>query len=154
METHAAHRKGKAVDSVVSEQLVLFENVKEISHTIVRVSDRPGIGHNVDFSDEIFDADGKVIGTSTGLAVVYGGPDGSMRQQVAATDVLPGGTVLWTGTYPMEPIDTDHSIPAVGTSGVFLGMVGTRKFQYVDRPNDTTTILRSSLYLHRPEQAG
>jgi hypothetical protein len=142
------------VDSVVSEELVLFENVKEISHTTVHMEKRPGIGHSVDFTDEILDADGNVIGTSKGLAVVYGNPaDGSMRQLVNATDELPTGTVRWSGTYPMEPIDMDHSIPAVGTSGAFLGLVGTRKFQYVERPNDTTTILRSSLSLHPAEPA-
>jgi hypothetical protein len=135
------------MDTVVSEQLVLFENVREVSTTHVRLSDKPGLGHTVDFTDEIFDADGHVIGTSAGLCVVYGAPDGSMRQQVVATDTLPGGTVHWAGTYPMEPIDLNHEIPAVGTSGDYLGKAGTRTFQYVERPNETTTILRSSLRL-------
>ncbi|MFI5916526.1 hypothetical protein [Dactylosporangium sp. NPDC051541] len=140
------------MDSVVTEELVLFSDVKEISHTDVRMETRPGVGHSVDFSDEIFDAEGNVIGTSKGLAVVFGNPeDGSLWQQVSATDTLPEGTVLWTGTYPMEPIDKDHSIPAVGASGSYLGLVGFRRFQYVERPNDKTTILRSSLVLRRPE---
>ena len=140
------------MDSVVTEELVLFSDAKEISHTTVRMEARPGVGHSVDFTDEIFDAEGNVIGTSKGLAVVFGNPeDGSLWQLVSATDTLPGGTVLWTGTYPMEPIDMDHPVPAVGTGGAYAGMVGVRRFQYVDRPDAKTTITRSSLVLRRAE---
>lgn len=126
----------------------VLDNLREISHTAVCFQTKEGIGTHCDFNDDIFDSQGSQIGTAQGIAVVFADPDsGELKQLVSATDYLPDGTIAWTGTYPMYPVNTDHSVLAVGTSGRFLGMTGKRYFQLVERPDEGTSILRSRIVL-------
>jgi hypothetical protein len=134
-----------------SKKLELL-NLREVCHTDVHREDRPGVGHSVRFVDELYDTDGNLVATSKGTAVVYSNPaDGSLMQQVSATDQLPDGDILWTGNYPMDdPEGThflDHRVQAVGISGAYLGLLGSRTFQYLERPDEYTTIIAASITL-------
>jgi Allene oxide cyclase barrel like domain len=127
---------------------LVLENLREISHTTVCYQTKEGIGTHCSFYDEIFDAEGNQIGTAQGIAVVFADADsGELKQVVSATDHLADGTICWTGTYPMYPVTTDHEVLAVGTSGQYRGMIGKRYFQFQERPNEETSILRSRIVL-------
>lgn len=137
------------MDAVAADELIVFENLKEICHVKVYYEEREQIGAHVEFDDELFDADGNKVGTSTGLSVIFAAPDGSMMQLFSGTDEFPDGTVVWTGACPSEPSDiaSEHSVVAVGSSGRYLGKVGTRKFQFLEKPSEDLTIIRTSIYL-------
>lgn len=125
-----------------------LENLREVIHTEVNYEERPGVGHSVAFTDEIYDADDNLIGTCSGLSVVFSDPsDGHLRQLVSATDTFPDGTVHWSGAYDMHPGDAEHAVPAFGTGGRYLGMAGRRAWRMTDRPDEKTTICVTSLRL-------
>lgn len=129
---------------------MLLEKLREVIHTAVHYEERPGVGHSVNFHDEIYDADGQLVGTSEGVAVVFSHPDdGHLMQLVNATDSYPNGTVHWSGKYDMEPVEDQHSVLAIGTSGRYLGMVGRRSWRMLERPDELTTISESGLFLER-----
>jgi len=128
--------------------VVRLENLREIIHTAVRYEERPGVGHSVTFHDELYDADGTLVGTTEGLAVVFShAEDGRLMQLVSAVDTFPDGTVHWTGKYDMEPVEDEHSVVAIGTGGAYVGMIGTRSWRMLERPDELTTISESSLVL-------
>lgn len=103
-------------------------------------------GSSVTFHSELYDATGKHVGVSDGIAVVYADPDdGSMRQVCSATDTFADGTVFWSGTYPMFPARDSRAVPAVGMSGRYTGHRGMRHFQLLERPDATKSLIRSRL---------
>jgi Allene oxide cyclase barrel like domain len=136
---------------------IVIENIKEICHTTVRhggnapidesISINVNFGASVNFTDELYDEDGNQIGTSEGLSVVFADADGTMMQVVSAADRFPDGTVVWTGTYPMFPINEPRSVAAYGISGRYDGKKGTRGFQLLERPDAGTSIIKANLVL-------
>jgi Allene oxide cyclase barrel like domain len=127
---------------------MLLENLKETIHTEVHYETRPGVGHSVEFTDELFDSDGNLIGTTKGISVVFSDPsDQRMMQLVSAVDTFPDGRVAWTGKYDMLPAEDEHRVPAYGISGRYVGMSGTRAWRMVERPDEETTVCVSSLHL-------
>ncbi|WP_086666194.1 allene oxide cyclase barrel-like domain-containing protein [Lentzea kentuckyensis] len=125
-----------------------LDNLREVIHTAVKYEERPGVGHSVHFRDELYDEDGQLVGTTEGLAVVFSHQsEGHLMQLVSAVDTFPDGTVHWTGQYDQEPVEEEHSVVAIGSSGRYVGMVGRRSWRMVERPDELTTIAASSLVL-------
>jgi hypothetical protein len=130
-----------------------LEKLREVSHLKLRVEDRPGIGHSVVFTDEIFDADGNLVSTAEGISVVYSDfEDGSLRQLITGVEKLKDGTISWTG--PMiheDPVGRTefmtHSLPAIGISGRYAGKTGTRTIKVIERQDAQTTIAEASIYM-------
>jgi hypothetical protein len=130
---------------------ISFENIKEIC----RIEIRPGgpdpsgvnIGASVTFHDELYDEDGNKLGTGEGTAVLFNASDGAIMQIVYAIDEFLDGTVVYTGTYPMFPMDEAKVVSAIGTSGRYLGKRGTRSFQLLNRQDAETSIIKGSLFL-------
>ncbi|MFJ7250814.1 hypothetical protein ACIQWA_40105 [Kitasatospora sp. NPDC098652] len=122
-----------------------LENLHEVCHTTVHRETRPGVGHHLTFTEELYAADGTLVSTSEGMAVVYGNPaDGSLMQLMTATETLADGVISWTGPVAQEdPNGTEfrvNSFPAIGVSGRYAGKTGTRTFKFVERPDEHTTI--------------
>lgn len=103
-------------------------------------------GASVTFHSELFDSEGNHVGASDGIVAVYADPDdGHVRQVATATDTFADGAVTWSGTYPMFPTRVSRALPAIGTSGRYLGRHGMRHFQLIERPDVTTSIIKSHL---------
>jgi hypothetical protein len=136
---------------------IVLENIKEICHTTINFGGPAEsgdgatfgvhLGSSVSFVDELYDADGKQIGTVKGTSVIFGDTDGSVMQIVSAADEYEDGTVAWSGIYPMFPATDPKSVPAYGVSGRYLGLKGTRGFQLLDRPDPETSLIKASLVL-------
>ncbi|MEU6467631.1 MULTISPECIES: allene oxide cyclase barrel-like domain-containing protein [Streptomyces] len=133
------------------EEVIAMIDIKEVVHTKVTRDKREGMGVCVEFTNDLFDEKGNKIGTSVGTGVLSTNGEGDEHrfQLFSATDHLEDGTILWTGACPHDPsqITKEHSVQAVGTSGRYLGKTGTRHFQFYDRPDGETTILKSSFFL-------
>lgn len=138
------------MDAAATDSEVALENLREICHVQVCIEEREGVGTHVEFDDELFDAEGNKVGTSHGLSVIFSSASGSMMQLFSGTDEFEDGTVIWTGACPSEPSDIakEHSVVAVGGSGRFLGKVGTRRIQFLEKPSEDLTIVRTSINLH------
>lgn len=130
---------------------ISLENIKEVCHIEIKTGgpDASGVnlGASVTFHDELYDEDGSKLGVGEGTAVVFGASDGTLMQIVSATDQFLDGTVVYTGTYPMFPMDEAKAVTAIGTSGRYLGKHGTRSFQLVNRQDAETSIIKGSLFL-------
>ncbi|MFF3857258.1 hypothetical protein [Micromonospora sp. NPDC002575] len=129
-----------------------LEKLREVCHTNVHRETRPGVGHHLTFTEELYDVEGNLVSTSEGMAVVYGDPtDGSLMQLMTATERLADGTISWTGTVRQEdPAGTEfvvNSFPAIGVSGRYAGKTGTRTFKFVERPDEHTTICEATIYM-------
>jgi hypothetical protein len=135
-----------------SAEPIVFDGLREVAHTEVHFEKREGVGTSVVFKDQLFDSEGNEFGTAEGLSVVYAdAADGTMRQICHAVDHLPDGTISWSGDYSVEALGEEMSVPAVGTSGRYRGMTGRRYFQFVERPDEWTTIFRSRIVLNAPD---
>jgi hypothetical protein len=145
---------------------ISLEDIKEICHTTISfggqakaeggaefVAHQFNLGSSVRFVDELYDADGKQIGTVQGYAVTFADTDGTIMQITSAVDEYEDGSVAWSGTYPMFPTGGNKTVPAYGLSGRYHGLIGTRGFQLLERPDAGTSIIKASLYLdgHAPE---
>ncbi|WP_157420330.1 allene oxide cyclase barrel-like domain-containing protein [Actinomadura kijaniata] len=129
-----------------------LENLREVCHTNVHMETRPGVGHHVTFTEELYDSDGNLVATSEGMSVVYGDPEtGGLAQLITATEKLGDGTIQWTGTVRQEdPNGTEFAvqrIPAIGVSGRYAGKTGVRTFKFVERPDQHTTIAEATIYM-------
>lgn len=129
-----------------------LENLREVCHTKVHQETRPGVGHHVTFTEELYDSDGKLVSTSEGMAVVFGDPvDGSLMQLMTATETLDDGVISWTGTVRQENPNGDgfvvNRLPAIGVSGRYAGKTGTRTFKFVERPDMNTTIAEATIFM-------
>jgi Allene oxide cyclase barrel like domain len=129
-----------------------LENLREVCHTNVHRETRPGVGHHLTFTEELYDADGALVSTSEGMSVVYGNPDdGSLMQLMTATEKLIDGVISWTGTVRQEdPAGAKFGVnrfPAIGVSGRYAGKTGTRTFKFVERPDEYTTICEATIYM-------
>lgn len=129
---------------------ISFENIKEICHIEINSggsSSGLNLGDSVTFRDELYDEDGNKLGTGEGTVVVFGASDGAHMQIVSAVDQFVDGTVVYTGTYAMFPMDEAKVVSAIGTSGRYLGKSGTRSFQLLNRKDAETSIIKGSLFL-------
>ncbi|MGP4029183.1 allene oxide cyclase barrel-like domain-containing protein [Actinomadura sp. 3N407] len=129
-----------------------LENLREVCHTTVHRETRPGVGHHVTFTEELYDPDGNLVSTSEGMAVVFGNPeDGGLMQLMTATEKLADGVISWTGTVRQEDPNSGefavNRLPAIGVSGRYAGKTGTRTFKFVERPDDHTTIAEATIYM-------
>lgn len=129
---------------------ISFENINEVCRIEIN-SGGPSAGMNlgasVTFHDELYDEQGNKLGTGEGTAVVFGASDGTLMQIVSAVDQFLDGTVVYTGTYTMFPMDEAKVVSAIGTSGRFLGKSGTRSFKLLNRKDAETSIIKGSLFL-------
>jgi hypothetical protein len=93
----------------------------------------PSVGDTGTYVDDLYAADGTEIGQVTGTAhILYQDPaSGDLYSLYDQTITLPGGTVHAEGLVNVEDeIAGDWvSVPAWGTSGKYLGLVGTRSWQ-------------------------
>jgi hypothetical protein len=133
--------------------VIEITGIKEVCHTTVFPDNREAVGLHVEFTDDLFDAEGNKIGTAEGVGVLFANSAGELMQLFSATDNLTDGSIAWTGACPHDPanLTQEHSVLAVGTSGRYLGKVGTRYFTFVSRPDESTTILSSRISLHGEE---
>jgi Allene oxide cyclase barrel like domain len=130
---------------------ISIENIKEVCRIEIRTGgpDASGVnlGASVTFHDELYDEDGNKLGIGEGTAVVFGASDGTLMQIVSAIDEFLDGTVVYTGTYPMFPMDEAKVVSAIGTHGRYLGKRGTRSFRLLNRQDAETSIIKGSLFL-------
>ncbi|MFF7558165.1 hypothetical protein ACFZA9_35325 [Streptomyces olivaceus] len=129
-----------------------LENLREVCHTTVHRETRPGVGHHVTFTEELYDSDGGLVATSEGMAVVFGDPeDGSLMQLMTATEKFADGVISWTGTVRQEnPAGGEfvvNEFPVIGVSGRYAGKTGTRTLKFVERPDENTTIAEATLFM-------
>lgn len=129
-----------------------LENLREVCHTAVHRETRPGVGHHLTFTEELYDADGTLVSTSEGMSVVYGDPEtGGLMQLMTATEKLADGVISWTGPVAQEdPNGAEfrvNSFPAIGVSGRYAGKTGTRTFKFVERPDEHTTICVATIFM-------
>jgi hypothetical protein len=121
---------------------------KEVSHLTIHDAAAPGggPGDSVVYHNEMLDANGTQFGFVDGTALVYTSPlDGQLNEALAASAVLPQGTVFATAHIGVISAAKGEwqTMVAVGTTGSLRGKVGTWKFALVAQPSPTLTIFKS-----------
>jgi hypothetical protein len=90
----------------------------------------PAVGTIGNYRDRLYDSAGNVIGTATGTGwIVHKNPvDGHLMSYYSETVNLPGGQIRDAGIIDFSAMMAGArvSFPAVGISGRYLGMVGSR----------------------------
>lgn len=133
---------------------VTLEGLREVTHLTMHDGGAPGPGAGdlIESHNELFDARGRLFGTSDGTIGVYAHPvTGELWEWVVATDRLPGGKVVWAGQFKLGPAVAGEvvTLPATGVSGKYKGKTGERWFRLVDRPAENSTELDSGVSLCR-----
>ncbi|MEA5360352.1 hypothetical protein VA596_12465 [Amycolatopsis sp., V23-08] len=117
---------GDAADSLVLEDLT--EDVDLRYHAVVPPG--PGLGDHNTYDSTFSDAEGTVLGTleGAGWKVLVRESDGHLMSFYTERAVFPDGEIRTTGWVDVQAILEGkwQSLYAVGISGRYLGLVGTR----------------------------
>ncbi|GCB53267.1 hypothetical protein [Streptomyces sp. NL15-2K] len=119
-----------------AEPQIVVEVVEKITKSELNVTTPPntwGPGTMATYWCDVFDADGKVVGTTVGsMVILYQDPEtGHFIEQVSEQISLPDGTIAASGLVDRTEVLQQKWLGyrAEGTSGRYLGMTGSRNFR-------------------------
>lgn len=141
---------GAPAPAPVAALSITFDNLTEVVVKLVYSGGTtPAVGETGSYDDDLYDAQGDLIGTADGTAdILFQSPiNGDLYSLYDQQITLPGGTVHAIGLVDVnDEIAGDWvTIAAWGTSGRYLGLVGTRSWKAISHTLADASI---TLYAH------